>query len=456
MPSSPSWIATRCSRAAANRRSRSLAALSPRTGAGALPAISDLARLGRETATRSSGPRFFHFVIGGTTPAALAADWLTSTLDQNAGAWVASPLASRLESICIDWLRDLFELPPRVWRRPGDRRDDGQLHLPARSPATGAGSGVGSASPERDWRAPRRSRSSRAGTSTRARPSRSAMLGIGAANVRKLTRDAAGRLDLDALERGLAELEGDPGDRRRQRRRGECGRLRPDRRDGGPGPGARRLAPRRRRLRAVRAAVAEVRPPRRRCRACPVRLLRRPQVAERAPRLRVRLRARAGAPQRNLRRGGGLPSLSGRSPAELGIHGTGGSRRARAFAIWATLRAYGRSGYRQMVERHLELAQHLAARVDAEPELERLAEAPLNIVCFAGVRGGRPRATSTSSTAASVRRCSATAASSPEPPCSRARSRSGPRSSTGGPVPRMWTRWPTSSWSWRTTCARNP
>jgi glutamate/tyrosine decarboxylase-like PLP-dependent enzyme len=65
-----------------------------------------------------------------------------------------------------------------------------------------------------------------------------------------------------------------------------------------------------------------------------------------------------------------------------GFLGPEGSRRARAFTIWATLRAYGRSGYREQVERHLELADHLAARVDAEPELERLAEAPLNIVCF--------------------------------------------------------------------------
>jgi glutamate/tyrosine decarboxylase-like PLP-dependent enzyme len=59
-----------------------------------------------------------------------------------------------------------------------------------------------------------------------------------------------------------------------------------------------------------------------------------------------------------------------------------GSRRARALTIWATLRAYGRSGYRSMVERHLELAQRLAGRIDDEPELERLAEVPLNIVCF--------------------------------------------------------------------------
>jgi len=53
-----------------------------------------------------------------------------------------------------------------------------------------------------------------------------------------------------------------------------------------------------------------------------------------------------------------------------------------ARTVWATLRAYGRSGYRQMVERHLALAQHLAARIDDAPELERLANVPLNIVCF--------------------------------------------------------------------------
>jgi glutamate/tyrosine decarboxylase-like PLP-dependent enzyme len=58
------------------------------------------------------------------------------------------------------------------------------------------------------------------------------------------------------------------------------------------------------------------------------------------------------------------------------------SRRARSLAVWATLRAYGRSGYRAMVEQHLDLAERLSERVDAEPELERLAETKLNIVCF--------------------------------------------------------------------------
>jgi glutamate/tyrosine decarboxylase-like PLP-dependent enzyme len=76
-----------------------------------------------------------------------------------------------------------------------------------------------------------------------------------------------------------------------------------------------------------------------------------------------------------------LPSPDDPRPS-FGYRGPEGSRRARALAVWATLRAYGRSGYRAMVERHLDLAQRLAARVDAEPELERLADVPLDIVCF--------------------------------------------------------------------------
>ena len=58
------------------------------------------------------------------------------------------------------------------------------------------------------------------------------------------------------------------------------------------------------------------------------------------------------------------------------------SRRARSLPVWATLRAYGRNGYREMVERHLRLAQRVARQVDEAPDLERLAEVPLNVVCF--------------------------------------------------------------------------
>jgi glutamate/tyrosine decarboxylase-like PLP-dependent enzyme len=76
-----------------------------------------------------------------------------------------------------------------------------------------------------------------------------------------------------------------------------------------------------------------------------------------------------------------LPSPDDPHP-NFGFIAPENSRRARALAVWATLRAYGRVGYRQMVERHLALAQHLVALVDRAPDLERLAGVPLNIVCF--------------------------------------------------------------------------
>ncbi len=57
------------------------------------------------------GPRYFGFVIGGSLPAALAADWLTATWDQNAGIYAAGPAASVVEEVVGAWLLDLFGLP---------------------------------------------------------------------------------------------------------------------------------------------------------------------------------------------------------------------------------------------------------------------------------------------------------------------------------------------------------
>ncbi|MDE3134661.1 MAG: aspartate aminotransferase family protein [Acidobacteriota bacterium] len=54
---------------------------------------------------------YFGFVIGGTLPAAMAADWLTSAWDQNAGIYACSPAASVVEEITRQWLLDLLGLP---------------------------------------------------------------------------------------------------------------------------------------------------------------------------------------------------------------------------------------------------------------------------------------------------------------------------------------------------------
>ena len=55
--------------------------------------------------------RYFGFVIGGAVPAALAADWLTSAWDQNAGLYVGGPAASVAEEIAGEWLRELLRIP---------------------------------------------------------------------------------------------------------------------------------------------------------------------------------------------------------------------------------------------------------------------------------------------------------------------------------------------------------
>lgn len=67
--------------------------------------------VGSPATVATTGGRYFGFVIGGTVPAALAANWLAGVWDQNAAFSVMSPVAAKLEEIALAWILDLLHLP---------------------------------------------------------------------------------------------------------------------------------------------------------------------------------------------------------------------------------------------------------------------------------------------------------------------------------------------------------
>jgi glutamate/tyrosine decarboxylase-like PLP-dependent enzyme len=337
--------------------------------------------MGSDLATRSSGGRFFHFVVGGTTPAALAADWLTSALDQNSGLWPSSPLGSRLEAIAVDWLRDLFELPPefggalvtggtmanftclagaRSWwaeRHGLDIDEHGLAGAPAIPVFT-------------------------SGHIHQSATKSLGLLGAGRSAIRRYVRDGYGNVNLDGLEAGLKDLNGAPAILVATAGEPNAAEFDPIAEmadlaerygawlhvDGAFGLFAR-LSPSSKNLTDGVERAQSVS-------ADGHKWLNVPHdcgfAFVRDERFLIKAFAESAAY---------LPATDDerRSVAYMSAEG---SRRARAFAVWATLKAYGRDGYRQMVERHVDIARHLAARVDSEPELERLAEVKLNVVTF--------------------------------------------------------------------------
>ena len=353
----------------------------PDEGSGTLAALTELVDRGLQGVVRSSGPRFFHWVIGGATPAALAADWLASLLDQNAGTWDATPLGSRLEVVALAWLRELFDLPgdwggvlttgatmanfvglaaARGWWGEQQGVDVAARGLAGLPPIPVFSSGYVHASARKAL----------------------AMLGLGRDTVRVLARDGVGRLDLEALERELDALDGAAAIVIANAGEVNAGDFDPIRAvadlvegrsvwlhvDGAFGLFARTTP----RCAALAAGVE---------RADSV-------IADAHKWLNVPydsgfafVRDPALLAKTFRMDAAYLPAVD-LEHAEFGFLGPESSRRARALAVWATLRAYGRKGHRALVERHLELAQHVAERVRQTSDLELLAEPRLNIVCF--------------------------------------------------------------------------
>ena len=80
-------------------------------GVDVLDVLRDLVQGATDGLLHTTHPRFFGWVIGGSTRASLAADWLTSTWDQNAAAYSCSPSAAIIEEIAADWLKQILGLP---------------------------------------------------------------------------------------------------------------------------------------------------------------------------------------------------------------------------------------------------------------------------------------------------------------------------------------------------------
>lgn len=86
----------------------------PETPSDSREVIASLAQAVEPGLVASPGGRYFGFVIGGAAPAALAADWLTSAWDQNAGLYVCGPSAAVVEEVAGAWAAELLGLPEGV------------------------------------------------------------------------------------------------------------------------------------------------------------------------------------------------------------------------------------------------------------------------------------------------------------------------------------------------------
>lgn len=73
--------------------------------------IALLDEVGSPATVTTAGSRYFGFVIGGSLPAALAANWIAGAWDQNASFTTLSPVSARLEQVAIRWLLDALRLP---------------------------------------------------------------------------------------------------------------------------------------------------------------------------------------------------------------------------------------------------------------------------------------------------------------------------------------------------------
>ncbi|MGY0058552.1 pyridoxal phosphate-dependent decarboxylase family protein [Streptomyces sp. LZ34] len=350
----------------------------PAEGAGLRGALEEFAERWEPAFGASAGPRYLGFVTGGSTPAALAGDWLTATMDQNSNSSL-DDAGQRLERQTVGWLRELFDL--------------GSAHEGAFVSGATMSNTVGLAI-AREWLGERRGVSVAEAGAAALGPVRVlsgsphssiakalSVLGLGrGALVPVGTLPGREAVDPAALEEALARADGpcvvvanagtvntvDFDDLRAVAALKE----RHDfwlHVDAAFGAFAA-LSPRHAHLVAGLDAADSVCVDLHKWLNVPydsaVQFTRR-----RA--LQARVFQNAAAYLGPL---GGTPDLVHLTPEN--------SRRLRALAAWFTLRAYGRDGHRDIVERCTDCAYALGEAVDATPGLRLLAPVRLNVVCF--------------------------------------------------------------------------
>ncbi len=322
-----------------------------------------------------------YFASSGSAPGILA-EMLMATATANAMLWRTSPVATELESVVVDWLRDGLGLPADYDGLLTDTASTSSLIALAAARETArpgaAAHGLAGGPPLRVY----------ASAEAHSSVDKAAMtLGLGRAGVRHIPTDSEYRMDLAALANAIAEdraagaepcaivstigttgsTSADPTERLADICAQEGLWLHVD----AAYAGAAALIPESRPLFAgwERADSIVVNPHKWLFTPLDCSLL--------LSRRMEQLRASFSMVPEYLRTVG--ESTSGRDYNEyqpqLG-------RRFRALKLWFLLRAFGLSGLRERVRWHNEAALALAARIDAEPEAERLAPVPFSTVCL--------------------------------------------------------------------------
>lgn len=181
----------------------------PDDGSNALEIIDQLVADADGGLIASTGGRFFAWVIGGNLPAALAADWLTSAWDQNAGLHATSPALGVIEEVCGGWLKDVLGLPAHA--------SFALLTGCQMSHATCLAAARNKVLADRGWDVEQRGLSGAppikvlGSVSCHGSIERSVrLLGLGRDSLVALPADADGRIDAETLASALASAANDP------------------------------------------------------------------------------------------------------------------------------------------------------------------------------------------------------------------------------------------------------